>query len=513
MFKYTGSNFSAIKLNMKKTNQQIAEWVCVIIILLPLLWLNVRSSQHWGDDFAVYVQQAINISEGKVFDSISYDYVPGFCSIIPSAPVGFSLLLLPVYKCFGFDMYAFSLYLSIIYVLWAMFTYVVCRQYFPAATCCVLLVVAFYPNFMLWLKLLITSDVPFAFWLLVGSWIVVNKAANSFWWSLTAALVFCFAIVTRTVGVVVVPALIASFFWQRIDFTQNNNLVKEVLSLKKILLLVGVPIVAYLCFNYFVFPPKFRYESYSFALFNLAKLPSTIASNAKAHGLSYITLFRSSNSALANAGIVFSWLMLLFTIVGFALKFVKQNSFYEWLVVMYVWLILVYPVQADYRYIAPVHPLLVLYLFWGLREISASLKTDQIFLTSAVAVLFLIFYYDHLRYLWLNTPETVPGPYEKICQETFNYLKNEFPETEKVVFNKPRALALFTGKHSAYFNCDSLAVYNLTVLKNQGVRYYLYCNQLAERDYKSILDLNRSSLTEIYKNWQFTLYKDTSNMR
>lgn len=504
---------SSIHSSEKRTSRQIVEWVGIILILLPLLWFNVRSSQHWGDDFAVYVQQAINISEGKTFDSISYDYVPGFCSIIPSAPVGFSLLLLPVYRCFGLSMYAFSFYLSAIYVLWAMLTYFFCRKHFSALTCCILLVVAFYPNFMLWLKLLITSDVPFALWLFAGSWFVANKASKSLGWSIAAALLFGLAIVTRTVGIVVVPALAANFAWQKFFGSRKGISMADLMPVKNLLALMLVPIVIYICFNYLLFPPQYRYESYSFEIFDITKLPVTLVANAKAHGLNYMKLFRSTDPALANTGIVFSWSVLLLTITGFVLKFTRQNSFYEWVVLMYLALILIYPVQADYRYIAPVHPFLIFYLFWSLREVALLLKINRSFLKPAIAVLFLLTYYDHLQYLWHNTPETVPGPYEKDSQETFSYMKNEFPENEKVVFNKPRALALFTGKHSTYFNCDSPAVYNLTKLKQQGVKFYLYSNQLAENDYKSILDLNADNMIEVYKNWQFTLYKDTSVLK
>ncbi len=504
---------ASINDSEKKSGRQIVEWICVIVVLLPLLWFNVRSSQHWGDDFAVYVQQAINISEGKTFDSITYDYVPGFCSIIPSAPVGFSLLLLPVYKCFGFSMYAFSFYLSAIYVLWAMLTYVFCRKHFSVVTSCVLLIVAFYPNFMLWLKLLITSDVPFALWLFAGSWIVANKVSKSLGWSVAAALFFGFAIVTRTVGIVVVPALMANFVWQKFFESRKGSSIAELLPIKNLLALIIIPVAIYICFNYFLFPPQFRYESYSFEIFDVAKLPTTLIANTKAHGLNYMKLFRSTDPALATVGIVFSWAVLALTIAGFVLKFARQNSFYEWVVLMYLALILIYPVQADYRYIAPVHPLLIFYLFWSLREAANLLRINRAFLKPVIAVLFLVTYYDHLQYLFHNTPETVPGPYENDCQDIFRYVKNEFPENEKVVFNKPRALALFTGKHSTYFNCDSAAAYNLAKLKEQGVRYYLYSNQLAENDYKSILDLNAGNVTEVYKNWQFTLYKDTSDLK
>lgn len=503
---------NSLNYSEKNTGSRIFEWLCVAIILLPLLWLNVRSSQHWGDDFAVYVQQAMNISQGKNFDSISYNYVPGFCSIIPSAPVGFSLLLIPVYKCFGFNMYAFSLYLSTIYVLWAALTYIFCRKHFSVFTSCIILIVTFYPNFMLWLKLLITSDVPFALFLFGGSWVVANKAHKSFLWAVFAALLFALAIVTRTIGVVVIPALIAQHVWQRLIENNKNNTSSAILSLQQIAVLVLLPLLVYLSFNYGLFHPQFRYESYSVQLFDFTKLPYTFIANAQAHGINYMKLFRSTDLRLTNVGIVFSWLILLLTIAGFMLKFLRQNSFYEWVVIMYLALILIYPVQADYRYIAPVHPFLIFYLFWCLRELAGKIRMRNTFLKLVVAFLFLLTYYDHLHYLLYNTPETVPGPYEEICQETFSYIKNEFPEKEIVVFNKPRALALFTTKKTTYFNCDSSAAYNLEKLKKEGVRFYLYSNRLAEADYKSILELNAGNMVEVYTNQQFTLYKDTTQL-
>ena len=71
-------------------------------LFMPLLLINVKSSHDWGGDFAQYINQAKCIVEGKSQNETGYIFNEQNPFIgPPSYPVGFPMLLTPVYCLFG----------------------------------------------------------------------------------------------------------------------------------------------------------------------------------------------------------------------------------------------------------------------------------------------------------------------------------------------------------------------------------------------------------------------------
>ena len=74
----------------------------VLMLSIPLLFINVKDSHDWGDDFAGYIHQAKNIVEGNSQFQTGYIInVEGPVLGPPTYPIGFPLLLSPVYYFFG----------------------------------------------------------------------------------------------------------------------------------------------------------------------------------------------------------------------------------------------------------------------------------------------------------------------------------------------------------------------------------------------------------------------------
>ena len=83
------------------------------IMLIPLFFINVRSSHDWGGDFAMYILQTKNITEAVPQSELPYIYNPDNAVLCPPAyPIGFPLLLSPVYAITGNSIVAFSLWIT-----------------------------------------------------------------------------------------------------------------------------------------------------------------------------------------------------------------------------------------------------------------------------------------------------------------------------------------------------------------------------------------------------------------
>ena len=89
------------------------KYLAVALICLPAFFINIKSSHDWGDDFAQYIHQAKNITAGIPQQQTGYIYNPEFHHLGPPAyPVGFPLLLAPVYAIFGNSIKHFDIYIS-----------------------------------------------------------------------------------------------------------------------------------------------------------------------------------------------------------------------------------------------------------------------------------------------------------------------------------------------------------------------------------------------------------------
>ena len=91
-------------------------WIVLVLVLLSYgltAYFTLNSSQGWGDDFASYIMQARSIVDGtekSFFEHNSLTIYNSSEDIGPVAyPWGYPLLLAPVYRIFGLDLFALKL--------------------------------------------------------------------------------------------------------------------------------------------------------------------------------------------------------------------------------------------------------------------------------------------------------------------------------------------------------------------------------------------------------------------
>ncbi|HWB62658.1 MAG TPA: glycosyltransferase family 39 protein [Chitinophagales bacterium] len=486
------------------------EFLLPLILLVPMLILNVRNSQHWGDDFAVYVGQAINLLNGQAFDKTTYQYIPGFSPLAPSAPVGFSILLMPVIKLFGVNMYAMSVYMSVFFILWMLFAFGFFRRFFGVPTALTALFVAAYPNFLLWLKLLITSDVPFALFFLWACMILSKPHKNSSTY-IIAGIITGIATIIRPVGAILIPALFLFTVFELVKDTahrQNKTSIKQTAHL---LVFSAIVLLLYSIAAYWLFKPEHSYVKSAIDSVHFKNLWITARLNLPYYISSYMALFKSDGSHLKTVSAIFAAAMLSGTIAGIIFRLLFKASFFDWACVCYLAFIVFFPAGPDYRYIIPVHIFLIFYAFSaGKFFLQRFGRNHRGLLQVAFTLLTVIFFSKPILYLWEHRKDTVPGPYEEIATETFSYIKQNIPPASLIIFNKPRALALFTGNRTTMGNFDLAPQINYTELKSHGAGYYLYNWSIPDDSYAMFINTEKKNWEVVYQNWQYTLYKDTT---
>lgn len=107
---------------MQRTYCQADFWIAVLLILVTLgvCLLSIDAGHSWGDDNAAYINEAIAIAEGRLEEQTRLNLFmhPGELSFLQGDENsltyvwGFPLLLVPIYRLFGFDRVTYS---SLIY--------------------------------------------------------------------------------------------------------------------------------------------------------------------------------------------------------------------------------------------------------------------------------------------------------------------------------------------------------------------------------------------------------------
>ncbi len=186
-----------------------------IAVLVGLFYVaTIRAGHDWGDDFALYIQHARNIAAGAPYAATGYLYNPHNPAIGPRTyPPGFPLLLAPVVMVFGLDLQPMKVVIVLCFVgTLLMLPYVFQRDLPPRFTAALVLVMGLNPYF--WdFKDEVLSDIPFLFFTLLSLY-AFQRAGETDRRTLTygalAGIATAAAIATRALGVVILPAFIAS---------------------------------------------------------------------------------------------------------------------------------------------------------------------------------------------------------------------------------------------------------------------------------------------------------------
>ena len=180
----------------------------MVLLLLPLLFISNRSSHDWGDDFAQYIHQAKNMVQGIPQSETGYIFNPENKDIGPKAyPVGFPLMLAPVYAFFGLNIKAYTLFITLVYFLLGLLLVMFFRRYFSFITSVALALLFLCNPQMLIFKQEVMSDLPFTL-LLVTALLLYKPGEKLSWLQITLlSLVIGLLISVRPIGFVFLAAV------------------------------------------------------------------------------------------------------------------------------------------------------------------------------------------------------------------------------------------------------------------------------------------------------------------
>ncbi len=434
-----------------------ARLIC-LMLLLPIIFIGVGRSHDWGDDFAQYLLQAKNIVErtpqtnnGLVFPATELPYA------ISAYPMGFPLLIAPIYYFAQLSISPYIYLNGIVLVLLACLSFDYSKIYFDSRKSLLIALLIGYNLLSLTLKQEILSEFAFAATLLA---IILMLRKSDRRTVLLAGLLAGILVSFRIVGLLILPA-----FWLMLVFSKTQN--RQEKHFLGLLFFTSCFAIA-LLLNVILFDIKL---SHFFRFYELQLAAST------GHSIGNVILI------IENLPIIFlpflknrviSYFILILVSNGFISR-IKNAETPEWFFLLYVILLCIFPYHATItRFLFPVAPLLIIYFFIGAEKIFSSfLSIDRSFEFLSVITALSIIY----SFYFLSKQSIPDGPYSTDANAAFSFIKNNTAENDIVLFSRARALHLYTGRRSTFLTQLKSPEENLLLLRSINCKYILAADE------------------------------------
>ncbi len=397
----------------------------------------IREGHVWGDDFSLYILHARNIAEGINYQQTGYIYNPTWAMVGPyTYPPVFPLLLSPIYKFSGLNLTVMKMEIVVIFLLSLITLFLAFRKYLPWPYLVALLAITGFNPYIWQFKDNIVSDLPFLLLVYFGLFLInrVYEADRPGRWLTFDALLISFTIYlaygARSMGLVLLLCLLAY------DLIKNRRPTAFAI---KVAVLTGAFVTLQ---SVFLHSERAYADSLEISL--SAAISHTWEYASELSGL----LAGESHKALRLALFVATSGLAL---IGYFTRIRQQITYFELFPVLYLIPLLVLTMPADARYLLPIMPLYLFYVFLGIQAVSRNKERESLVFLTMLLVILATYAAQYAR---LDYGPIREGIGKNETQQLFDYVRKETSETDVFVFRKPRAFALFTGRKAAALHRD-----------------------------------------------------------
>lgn len=476
----------------------------IVIILLPLFFINARSSHDWGGDFAMYIMQAKNIVSGISQTETLYLYNPENPVFGPPAYyIGFPIILSPVYAVFGNSISMMSLWVSFFLFASGVVMSIFFRQYFSKLISFFLVIIIIYNPRTLGLKLEIMSEFPFLFLLLLLL-LLYDKYSKRYLSGILFAIMGGFLISIRMIGIAFPIAVLIFTVWKWIA---ENNKICGHKCINGIITSFGSVLIFLLLNNIIFAIPQTESGSYIDIWAGEKPIDSLLINMA--YYVEQFKLFFSPWSGdwnfLPN---ILNAFVFTFTLLGMIKVFTERLKLVDIFVIIYLGIILLYPFHhTGVRFLFPIIPFLLVYLVRGLELINLFPNVGKTAKTIVLSGLMLASYLNMFLYILDTDDRTLKGPQTNASIEAFNNIKEVTNKDAVFLFAKPRVLALYSERHCLGDDFDANDKEISEMITKFEVNYILVHNEKSGDALKDFVINQKDVIAHIWSNKEFDLYE------
>lgn len=445
-------------INLIKQHKEVLLFLCVLVTGILIL----EPGHNWGGDFALYIEQAIALTSGSLYDLYEQNKFAmehSQYAIGPFLyPMGFPAILSPFVYFFGLD---FLLLKQIVFLffLGSLVLFFHFSKQFTTNKWLVLVSSALYFLHPFSLSYInnVLSDFPYLFFSLLALYFYYKQKSIKNSVGLGLAMFCSYAI--RDIGLVLFLAFLLT------EIIKNNPLRK---------------------FNFF---SRINLLPYLIFLSGFILLKMMLPSGGSNHWIMLIDGFNISKileNIFYYSNLIQEFLFLpsglflipviLIIILGVRATFHK--SLPVLLYVVFVQLILIlWPAKQGIRLLLPTLPFILFFAVIGLNTIIRHSKTVmgkalKISFTGVFCLL-LYFFIAEINNVVKRHSSSVDTP---TAHELYNFVQDSIPKGSIIAFEKPRVLRLFTKKNSVFVSPEN---FERSIAEIMVLHRYQYSKELA----------------------------------
>ncbi len=299
----------------------------------------------------------------------------------------------------------------------------------------------------------------------------------------------------KTIGVVILLGIYA----EKIILSIKGKKINAITFYNILVLTISV-LFCYVLINFIIFPTGVEQYSFFSTLFHFGNLDKVITQSYK----SYFGLIKEFFSQ----DIVISSLTLVLFLIGFVWKTINKSDLVDYVFVFYLAIVFVFPVLQGFRYLMPVYPIIILYIFIALKSVLLPLKIKEgpVF---ALVLLGLLFwnYSNGIHNILRSQKDTLIGPQEDCSSETFQYIKENTDRNSVLACLKPRVFALYTSRKSIGIGLVATIEEIEEKFAEAGVNYVVSNTDLKNVVLTNYINGYNNKLELIWSNEKFKVYK------
>jgi hypothetical protein len=485
-------------------------YLLLVLLAIPLFYLNVHEQHSWGgDDYALYIKEADNISKGIPFyktNFVFYDrnitYSP------PQYPPGFPLLLAPVVKVWGLAIKPMLCFITVMVVAFmlAAFAWLRKRGVGDVAGICISLLLG-YSWFVVDTKDQVLSDIPcLLFTMLYFS----LRRAGKYSWVRVATMVACaeMAMLIRTQSVLILGAEILFLLYAIACDLYNRRKIDKSMLLPAMYIVPGVVVLNLILSKTVFYVPSAASSFYANYLGTaLHDGVVTLFRNSVnfvmevLNGCFYYPTDHGFRTALVT---IMQGAGLTLCLAGFVMSVSRRLSIEDIFFALMLVMMLYYPIH-DKRYFLPAIAMVYYYCYYALKTILPAITTVQP-RTAGVAITVIVLF-TGLKYLRETTATQVgyvPGNKDR---KAFAYLATHVADNELILFSRPRFLTLYTNKRAMVQAWLLPMEQNRQIFDSMQVKYALTVKGLADDFNNHYLHEVQQPLDSVVIADGYTLYR------
>jgi hypothetical protein len=487
------------------------KYLIIALICLPVFFINIKTSHDWGDDFATYIHQAKNITRGIPQKQTGYIYNPEFLHLgPPTQPVGFPLLLAPVYAIFGNSIKHFDLYISLFLFAFALLTFYFLNRYYSVLISILLVMVFVYNPYTLNFKMEIMSDIPFSLLLLCCVCMYRTIRPSVLGESILLALCTGFLIAIRNIGMVFAFTLVLDGLFN-LYFNRHQVRLKQ-FDYKNALypILIGVAgLAVYILLNKVIFDAAGEgIFAYSY-LFDLDQLWYFIRLNLYNYMFELRSFFERWDAEWKFVSLFSGTMTFAFIALGMIKKMSEKFDFIDGLTLIYLAVIIVYPFpHAGFRLLFPLLPYFLYYTVQGIMSINIRLKLTPNVLAIMMTAAIIFSYKKGISEIFKQENKILQGPQESASRQAFDYINKNTPPNARFNFIRAHAFALYAEPRSCMSHRPNQTSGEIDQsISKYGVDYILVNNEISDDSIRTYVKIYEMNWSQIWSNDKYSLYR------